>query len=67
MPLALTIKAAQNAQRQLRRACQEVRQEWSGREQRSRRLEAFSLQMRLAEKLGLMPAPVPAPSPRRAR
>lgn len=65
MPLALTKKAATATQRRLRRACDEVRREWSRREQRQRRLEAFELQMRLASVLGLRPAPIPAPrSPR---
>ncbi len=60
MPLALTKKAAAVAHRRLRRACDEIRSGWSRREQRSRRLEAFDLQMQLAMALGMRPAPLPA-------
>lgn len=68
MPLALTKKAAAVARRRLRQACDEVRGQWTRREQRHRRLEAFELQMRLAIALGLKPAPLPvAKSPRSPR
>ncbi|TWT97928.1 hypothetical protein Pla108_20820 [Botrimarina colliarenosi] len=62
MPLALTKKALAVAERRLRRACREVRHEWTPREQRHRRLEAFELQMRLAAVMGLRPVPVAAPT-----
>ena len=65
MSLALTKKAAAVARRRLRRACEEVRSGWSRREQRSRRLEAFDLQMQLAIALGLKPAPLPVRKPAR--
>ena len=59
MPLALTKKAAAVARRRLRQACDEVRGNWTHREQRHRRLKAFELQMRLAVALGLKPALLP--------
>lgn len=53
MPLTMTKKAARATQRRLRRACEEVRQEWTNRQRRQRRVEAFQMQSRLAETLGI--------------
>lgn len=61
MPFTLTKQAAQLAERRLLQACREVRRQWSLREQRQRRLEAFRMQGRLFGPLGLTPAPVRAP------
>ncbi|MEO0531492.1 MAG: hypothetical protein AAF266_13090 [Planctomycetota bacterium] len=57
----MTKKAATTVQRRLRRACKTVRSEWTAREQRQRRLEAFHMQSRLANVLGLQPEPVRVP------
>lgn len=56
MPLAFTKQAAQLAERRLRAACREVRRQWTQREQRQRRLEAFRLQGQLFGALGMRPA-----------
>lgn len=64
MPITLTKKAAKTVQRRLRRACDEVRSEWSGRERRSRRIEAFQMQGRLAALLGVEPQKQPIAVPR---
>lgn len=53
MPLTATKKAAKAIQRRVRRACEEVRHEWTSHECRQRRLEAFQMQNRLAGVLGL--------------
>lgn len=53
MPLKTTKKAAKLLQRRLKQASQEVRNEWTNRERRNRRLEAFQMQGRLASVLGL--------------
>lgn len=65
MPLTATKKAAKVAQRRLRRACEEVRQEWTNRQRRQRRVEAFQMQSRLAEAIGVSrPALAKAVAPR---
>lgn len=65
MPLTVTKKAARAAQHRLRRACEEVRQEWTNRQRRQRRVEAFQMQNALAEALGMKaPALAKAPAPR---
>ncbi len=53
MPLTATKKAARVVKRRLDRACREVRTEWTNRECRRRRLQAFQMQGRLASVLGL--------------
>ncbi|QDT68880.1 hypothetical protein MalM25_18060 [Planctomycetes bacterium MalM25] len=65
MPLTATKKAAKVAQRRLRQACDEVRQEWTNRQRRQRRVEAFQMQNRLAEAIGVSrPALAKAALPR---
>lgn len=61
MPIAATKKAAKTIQRRVRRACEDVRHEWTSRERRQRRLEAFQMQSRLATLLGAQPEPIRVP------
>lgn len=61
MNLSSTKQAAKTIQRRARRACEQVRAEWTSREHRKRRLEAFQMQSRLAGLLGLQPEPIRVP------
>ncbi|MEQ8846731.1 hypothetical protein [Botrimarina sp.] len=67
MPIAATKRAAALAHRRLRRTCEEVRSDWTARERRRRRIEAFQMQMRLARLMGLQPAPIAVRAPNAAR
>jgi len=55
MPLATTKRAAQAVHQRLRRATEEVRRGWTGKDELLRRLEAHRMQGRLVHAL----APVP--------
>lgn len=57
MPLTTTKMAAKTVQRRLRRACEQVRSNWTAKEQRHRRLEAFHMQGQLGDVLGLQSVP----------
>lgn len=66
MPLTATKQAANAARRQLQRACEEIRRDWTRAELRSRQDEASLRQLLLAATMGLRPQPAMALATRRA-